>query len=178
MSDIALEQYRKQTNNSEPWARQEKTSLEKTRIRILIVDDFEPWRRMLVSLIHKKEGLTVIAEASDGLEGVQKAKELQPDLVLLDIGLPRLNGIEAARQIRAVSPASKILMVSEDRSVETARTALESGALGYVVKSDGELLSGVKAVLEGKRFISASLASHFVLATTGQSLLTLITGLF
>jgi DNA-binding NarL/FixJ family response regulator len=152
--------------------------LEKIPIRILIVDDFEPWRRMLVCLIHKKENLTVIAEASDGMEGVQKAKELQPDLVLLDIGLPRLNGIEAAKQILEASPASKILIVSEDSSVDTARKALESGALGYVVKSDGELLNGIETLLEGRRFISASLAPHFVLATAEHSLLMLITGLF
>jgi DNA-binding NarL/FixJ family response regulator len=171
-----VEQYRKQTLESR--ARQEKTSLKKIPIRILIVDDFEPWRRMLVSLIHKKKNLTVIAEASDGMEGIQKAKELQPDLVLLDIGLPRLNGIEAAKQIREASPTSKILMVSEDRSVDTARKALESGALGYVVKSDGELLNGIETVLEGRRFFSASLAPHFVFATAEHSLLMLITGLF
>jgi DNA-binding NarL/FixJ family response regulator len=105
---------------------------------------------------------------SDGLEAVQQAEELQPDLILLDIGLPTLNGIEAARRIRRVSPASRILFVSENRSADIAEEALSTGASGYVFKSDAgsELLPAVKAVLEGKRSISASLASHFLVATT------------
>ena len=116
----------------------------------------------------KQPKLQVIGEVSDGLEAVQKAEELQPDLILLDIGLPTLNGIEAARQIRKVSPGSKILFVSENRSVDIAEEALSTGAGGYVVKSDaaGELLPAVKAVLEGKRFVSASLAGHFLAAMT------------
>ena len=86
----------------------------------------------------------------------------------MDIGLPTLNGIEAARRITEVSPASKILFVSENRSPDIAEKALSNGAGGYVVKSDaaGELLPAIKAVLEGKRFISASLAGHFLVATT------------
>jgi DNA-binding NarL/FixJ family response regulator len=108
------------------------------------------------------------AMLSDGLEAVQQAQQLQPDLILLDIGLPTLNGIEAARRIREVSPASKILFVSENRSVDIAEEALNIGAGGYVVKSDAtsDLLPAVKAVLEGKRFISASLAGHFLITTT------------
>jgi CheY-like chemotaxis protein len=99
---------------------------------------------------------------SDGLDAVQKADELQPDLILLDIGLPTLNGIEVARRIREVSPASKILFVSEDRSADIVEEALSTGAGGYVVKSDAarELLPAVNAVLEGERFVSASLAGH------------------
>ena len=97
---------------------------------------------------------------------VQQAQELQPDLILLDIGLPTINAIEAARRIREVSPASKILFVSETRSPEIAEEALNTGAEGYVVKSDAgrELLPAINAVLQGKRFVSASLAGHFLLA--------------
>jgi DNA-binding NarL/FixJ family response regulator len=86
----------------------------------------------------------------------------------MDIGLPTLNGIETARRIREVSPASKILFVSENRSPDIVQEVLTNGAAGYVVKSDAasELLPAIKAVLEGKRFISASLASHFLVATT------------
>ena len=137
------------------------TLLAKASIRVLVVDDYEPWRRFHLSTLQKEEQLRIIGEASDGLEAVQKAQELQPDLILLDIGLPTLNGIEAARQIRSVSIASKILFVSENRSVEIAEEALSTGAGGYVLKSDAarELLSAVKAVLEGKRFVSASLAA-------------------
>ena len=105
---------------------------------------------------------------SDGPEAVEQAQELQPDLILLDIGMPTLNGIEAARQIRAHAPKSKILFLSENRSPEIAEAALNTGAGGYVVKSDAnrELLSAIKAVLEGRRFISASLAGHFLVTAT------------
>src|SRR5260370_23860391 len=80
--------------------------------RILVVDDFEPWRRSIVSMIEEDAELQVIHEASDGLEAVQMCQELQPDLVLLDVGLPKLSGFEAARQICVVSPESKILFLS------------------------------------------------------------------
>ena len=133
-----------------------------------MVDDYEPWRRYISAALQKQPELQVIGEVSDGLEAVQQAEELQPDLILLDIGLPTLNGIEAARRIRKVSPASRILFVSENCSADIAEEALSTGASGYVVKSDagGELLPAVKAVIEGRRFISASLASHFLVATT------------
>jgi DNA-binding NarL/FixJ family response regulator len=93
---------------------------------------------------------------------------MQPDLILLDIGLPSLNGIEAARRIREISPKSKILFVSQNRSPDIAEEALSTGADGYVVKTDGasELLAAVKAVLEGKRFVSASLGGCLLLAAT------------
>jgi len=138
------------------------TLLGKASIRVLVVDDYEPWRRFFSSTLQKERELQVIGEASDGLEAVQKAEELQPDLILLDIGLPTLNGIDAARRIRTVSPASKILFVSENRSAGIAEEALSGGAGGYVLKSDavGELLPALKAVLDGKRFVGASLAGH------------------
>jgi len=141
--------------------------VDKSPIRVLVVEDYEPWRRYFSTALQKQPELQVIGEVSDGLEAVQKAEELQPDLILLDIGLPTLNGIEAARRIRKVSPASRILFVSENRSADIAEEALSTGASGYVVKSDtgSELLPAVKAVLEGKRFISASLAGHFLVTT-------------
>lgn len=134
----------------------------KSPIRVLVVDDYEPWRRYVSSKLRNEQGLQVIGEASDGIEAVGKAEELQPDLVLLDIGLPTLNGIEAARRIREISPACKILFVSENRSPDIAAKALSTGAGGYVVKSAAgtELLLAVKAVLEGRRFVSASLADY------------------
>lgn len=137
-------------------------------IRVLIVDDYEPWRRFLRLALLPHRELQVVGEVSDGLEAVEKAQHLQPDLILLDIGLPQLNGIEAARRIREVSPASKVLFVSESRSHEIAKEALSDGAGGYVVKSDAwsELLPAIKSVLTGKRFISASLAGHFLVAAT------------
>jgi DNA-binding NarL/FixJ family response regulator len=133
-----------------------------------VVDDYEPWLRFVSTALREQPELEVVAQVSDGLEAVQQAERLQPDIILLDIGLPTLNGIEAARRIREVSPTSKILFVSENRSPDIAEEALGTGAGGYVVKSDAgsDLLPAVKAVLEGKRFISASLAGHFLVATT------------
>lgn len=103
--------------------------------------------------------LCVIGHVTDGLEAVQRAEELQPDLILLDIGLPRLNGIEAARQIRCVSPRSKIVFLSQIHCPDVAREALGTGARGYVIKSDAgaELLAAVEAVLLGKQFASKRL---------------------
>jgi len=130
-------------------------------VRVLVVDDYEPFRRIVVSQLQKQPEL-VIAEASDGFEAVQKAKELQPDLILLDLGLPNLNGIEAARQIRQLSPKSKILFLSEYRSADIAEVALNTGAGGYVVKSDGtrDLSVAVDAVLKGEQFLSANLVGE------------------
>jgi len=130
---------------------------------ILVVDDFAPWRHYVSTTFQKQPRLRIIDEASDGVEGVEKARVLKPDLILLDVGLPILNGIEAARQIRELSPSSKILFVSEDRSPSVAEEALRVGAAGYVVKSDAarQLLPAVEAVLEGKPFVSSSLAAHF-----------------
>lgn len=127
---------------------------------ILVVDDYEPWRRFVSSTVGQLPELQVVGEASDGFEAVQKSQELQPDLILLDIGLPRLNGIEVARRIREVSPSSKIVFVSDNSSADIAEEALSTGAGGYVVKSDTgrELLPALKAVLAGKRFVSSSLA--------------------
>ena len=106
--------------------------------------------------------MLVIGVASDGLEAVQKAEELQPDLILLDIGLPSLNGIEVARQIRKLSPKSKILFASQESAAEMVQGALGTGAQGYVLKSDGgrELLEGVTAVLRGEQFVSGRFAGH------------------
>jgi DNA-binding NarL/FixJ family response regulator len=93
---------------------------------------------------------------SDGLEAVQKAEELKPDLIVLDIGLPTLNGIEVARQIRRLVPDSKILFLSQESSADVVREALSLGALGYVVKAHAgtELLAAVQAVLQGNQFVS------------------------
>ena len=155
-------------------------------MRVIVVEDHEKWRHFFSTALQKQPELQVIGEVSDGLEAVQKAQELQPDLILLDIGLPTLNGIEAARRVRELSPTSRILFVSENRSPDIAQEALGTGAGGYVVKSDArsELLPAVKAVLEGKRFISASLAGHFLVTTvlsTTQTMLswlvTLISGI-
>jgi DNA-binding NarL/FixJ family response regulator len=138
-------------------------------VRILVVDDFEPWRRFVLSTLRRRPELQVIYEASDGLEAVQKAEELRPDLILLDIGLPQLNGIEAARRIRRVAPDSKILFVSQESSADVAQEALRLGAWGYVIKAHAasELLAAVEAVVHAQQFVSAGLASQ-VLPGAGE----------
>lgn len=130
-----------------------------SRIRVLVVDDFEAWRRFVCSTLQKNPELQVIGEASDGLEAVHRAKELQPDLIVLDLGLPKLNGIEAARQIRKLSPESKILFLTQESSADVVRAALDSGAQGYVLKARAgiDLLLAVKAVLENRQFVSSVL---------------------
>src|SRR5258708_1783653 len=135
-------------------------------IRVLVVEDYEPWLQYISSEVQKVPNLQAIGEVADGQEAVRQAQELQPDLVLLDIGLPTMNGIEAARRIREVSPTSKILFVSETRSPEIVEQALNTGAGGYVLKSDAasDLLPAIKAVLQGKRFVSATLAVHLLMA--------------
>lgn len=126
------------------------------RIRILVVDDFQPFRHMILSILGDVPDMEIIGEASDGVEAVRKAQQLQPQLILLDVGLPQLNGIEAARRIRQVAPRSRVLFVSQDNSPEIIEAALGTGAWGFVRKANlgGELLAAVNAVLRGKRFVS------------------------
>ena len=133
-------------------------------VRVLIVDDYAPFRHFLCSRLESLPGLQPIGEAADGQEAVRKAEELRPDLILLDIGLPGLNGIQVARQMNELSPAPKILFVSENRSKEIAQEALRTGAGGYVVKSDAanELLPAVESILRGIPFVSASLSGRIL----------------
>jgi DNA-binding NarL/FixJ family response regulator len=131
-------------------------------IRVLVVDDFEPFRRLLCSTLQNKLELRIIVEASDGLEAIDLAQALQPDLILLDVGLPKLDGIEVARRIRELAPRSKILFVSQQSSVDVVQAAFSAGASGYVVKMDAgsELPTAVTAVLRGERFVGSRFAGH------------------
>lgn len=128
-------------------------------VRVLVVDDFEALRQFVCSTLRKNSELQVIGEASDGLEAVHKAEELQPDLIVLDLGLPTMNGIEAARQIRKLAPESKILFLSQESDPDVVQGALGTGARGYVLKARAEtdLLAAVEAILEGKQFVSSGL---------------------
>ena len=139
-------------------------------VRILVVDDYEPWQRTVRSILQTHPELRVVAEVGDGLEAVQIAKELQPDVILLDIGLPKLNGIQAALQIQQVSPKSKILFLSENRSRDIAEEALRTGAYGYLTKSSAgsELLPAIAEVLQGKQFVTASLAGADLVGSKHQ----------
>jgi len=122
-------------------------------VRILVVDDFEPWRRFACSTLRKKPGLQVVGEASNGLEAFQKAVELEPDLILLGIGVPSANGIEAARRIREMVPEAKIIFLSEESSADVVQEAMSFGASAYVFKTmaASDLFTAVDTVMSGMK---------------------------
>jgi DNA-binding NarL/FixJ family response regulator len=128
---------------------------------ILVVDDFESLRRSLRSILESRSDLLVVGEASDGLEAVQQSEALKPDLVLLDIGIPKLNGVEAATRIHQVAAEAKIVFVTQNSDPEFAQAALSNGAAGYVLKSDAgrELLPAIESVLRGEIFVSSGIES-------------------
>jgi CheY-like chemotaxis protein len=113
-------------------------------------------------LLQSRPECQVIGEASDGSQAVQKSEELKPDLIVLDVGLPNLSGIEAATQIRQRSPNSEIIFLSQNSDLDVVRAALDTGALGYVCKTDAgrELLPAMDAVLRGKQFVSSGLKDY------------------
>jgi DNA-binding NarL/FixJ family response regulator len=118
-------------------------------VRVLVVDDFEEWRQMACAAVSEIPSLVVVAEAAGGVEAVQKARELRPDLVLLDISLPDLNGIEIARTLRTISPESKIIFLTENRCPDIIEEAYRAGASGYVIKSSApmHLRAAIQAAL-------------------------------
>jgi DNA-binding NarL/FixJ family response regulator len=130
--------------------------MESSTVRILLVEDFEPFRILIRTILEQKPGLHIIAEVSDGLDAVQKAVELKPQLILLDVGLPFLNGFDAARLIRKLAPDSRILFVSQEAASHVVQEARSVGASGYVVKNRlaSDLLPAVEAVLAGRAFFS------------------------
>jgi DNA-binding NarL/FixJ family response regulator len=144
--------------------------LDEFPIRVLVVDDYEVWRSFVSAELAKQTELELIGQVSDGSEAVQQAQQLRPELILLDIGLPTLNGIEVAHRIRE-SHACKILFLSENRSADVVEEALRTGARGYVVKSEAnrELLPAIKAVLSGETFVSSSLSMHIDLGSGNRS---------
>ncbi len=131
----------------------------RTMNSVLLVEDFGPFRAFVSTLLREKPDVQVVSEASDGLEAVRRARELHPDLILMDIGLPGLNGIEAARRIRELAPRSRIVFLTQEGSSEVVEEALSSGAQGYVHKprAANDLFPAVAAVLEGKQFVSNGL---------------------
>lgn len=123
---------------------------------ILVVDNYEPFRRVAHSILKQKKNVEVIGEASDGLEAVQKAKELGPDLILLEVALPKLNGILAAKRLRDILPRAKILFFSIESASCIVRETFNVGGIGYVHKLDAsnDLLSAIETVLHGEQFVS------------------------
>jgi DNA-binding NarL/FixJ family response regulator len=126
------------------------------RYRIMLADDHEIVRHGLRALLQAQPTWTVCGEAEDGREAVSKALELKPDLVVLDIGMPNLNGLEATRQIRAALPATKVLILSLYESEQMVREVFEAGAAGYLLKSDASrhLAKAAEVVKSGKIFVT------------------------
>jgi len=144
-----------------------KTNGAGAQVRILVVDDHEPFRRFVSSTLSEQTNLKVIGEVADGLEAVHQAEALQPDLILLDIGLPGLNGIEAARRIGKLAPNARIIFLTQESSADVVREAFSLGAWGYVIKIQAgqELLIAVESVMQNKQFRSSVLDGHGALNT-------------
>jgi DNA-binding NarL/FixJ family response regulator len=126
-----------------------------------VAEDFELFRRLLAEILQHIPNIKLICEVADGFLAVEKARELRPDLILMDVGLLKLNGIAAARLIRDLSPHSKIIFVSQEISPEVVQEALGTGASGYVAKVDAgrELRTAVETALRGERFLSSTIAA-------------------
>ena len=139
--------------------------MNKSTVRVLVVDDYAPWRHFVSTTLAKEPGLEVIGEASDGLEAIQEAKELQPDLILLDISLPTLNGLEAAPRIRRASPNAKIIFLTQERDNDIRTAAVAAGAEGYVLKSNAaaELVPAIHAALANTQPIPPTLTPSLVI---------------
>jgi two-component system response regulator NreC len=143
------------------------------RLRILIADDHGLVRRGIREVLHSRPGWRVVGEAANGHEAVAKAIELKPDVAVVDIGMPELDGIEAARQIREAIPETKILVLTMNESDYLIRRALDAGANGYVLKSDltDSLPKAVEAIVAGKRFLTPKVSEIVLegfLKTKGQ----------
>jgi DNA-binding NarL/FixJ family response regulator len=130
------------------------------KTRILLVEDFKPHRSWLVNLLCKNPDLNVISETDNGLDAIDRAQELQPDVILLDIGLPQLNGLEAARRILGLVPSARIIFLTQESDADVVKEAFRLGAWGYVQKEHAQthLLAAVAAVLQGNRFLNDGLA--------------------
>jgi DNA-binding NarL/FixJ family response regulator len=136
-------------------------------LRVLLVEDFCAFRRAIRTMLEELPRFQVVGEAADGDAAIQLAAALLPDLILLDINLPKLNGLQVVPHILRLSPSSKIVFLTQEPSTEVAEEALHLGARGYVVKSDagGELLRALEAVMRDERYVSRRLRTHMASET-------------
>ena len=127
--------------------------------RILLVEDSKAYRSHIIALLSKNPILKVVSEAGDGAEAVAQAQNLKPDIILMDIGLPTVNGLDAARQISGLAPLARIVFLTQRTDVDVVREAFTVGAWGYVHKQNAasELLVAVASVSRGERFVSDGL---------------------
>jgi len=128
-------------------------------VRVLVADDYEPWRRCVSSFLSRHPDWEIVSEVSDGLEAVRKAQELKPDVVLLDLSLPKLNGVEVANRIRREMPSTKIVFITAYQDSEAMDTIRRNEADGYLLKWEisKELFPALEAVVWGEKFVSPQL---------------------
>ena len=145
-----------------------------TKIRILLVDDHFIVRTGLVSLLSTEPNLAVVGEAADGEEAIKQFQQLRPDLVLMDLRMPGKSGHQVTQRIRALSPATPILMLSGYEGDADIQAALEAGARGYVFKSatGEELIPAIHAVAAGRRWIPQNVAARLRLGNSFEALTT------
>jgi len=136
------------------------------QIRILLVDDHAMLRKGMILLLSEEKDILIVGEAGDGEEGVAAAKALKPDIVIMDISMPRLNGIEATREIISDSPQSKVIALSIHSARSYVDDMLSAGASGYLLKESvpEELLTGIRAVMGGNMFLSSAITGELVSA--------------
>ena len=133
--------------------------METSSTRILLVEDFKPYRSLISRLLSEDHNLDLVGEAEDGLEAVEKVQQLKPDIILMDIGLPKLNGLAASRRILDLLPSTKIIFLTQQMDADVVKEALNLGAMGYILKEDvkTDLQAAIAVVLAGKRFVSRGL---------------------
>ena len=138
-----------------------KTSTHK-QARVLVVDDHGLFLNFVSGILRQHPHVVIIGEVQDGVMAVQQAEALRPDIILLDIGLPKLNGIDAAHQIRSTVPQARIVFLTSESSPDVVQEALNLGAWGYVEKicAGQELLSAITTVLNGERFLSSGVREY------------------
>ena len=128
-------------------------------IRVLVVEDHQPFRRVICDLLQQRADLLIVGEAADGLDAIRQAEALRPDVVILDIGLPVLSGLEVAERIRAKVPDAKLMFVTNESSLEIVEQAFRNGANGYVYKPrvQRDVMPVLEAIIRGGRFVSGGL---------------------
>lgn len=139
---------------------------------LVLVDDHPMFRKGLRLMIDLEEDLKVIGEANDGLEAIEQVRELKPDIVVMDINMPNLNGIDATRKILEESPKTKVLVLSIHSSQQYVESVLEAGATGYLLKESApeELIKAIRIICEGKSYFSADITEIVsLLKSRGQT---------